>query len=129
MIEAMIGPVTPDEIVPVKAGTRSTSTRYFAASTPTVGWPWSSRRMNCTWQPLMPPPWLMCSTASCALSAIFLVIGPMDPVSGSTPPIFTGQLTWAAASVGASMTEKAMAAVIAIHLFIGFESPCWQAAL
>ena len=36
---AMMGPVTPEEMVPVKAVTRSTSTRYLAASTPTVGWP------------------------------------------------------------------------------------------
>src|SRR4029453_13981982 len=93
---AMIGPVTPEEMVPVNAGTRSTSTRYLAASTPTVGCPWSSRRMNCTGQPLTPPPSLTWSIASSAACAIFLVMGPIDPVSGSTPPIFTGQL-WAAA--------------------------------
>src|SRR5262249_29495217 len=58
--------------------------------TPTVGWPWSSRRMNCTGQPFTPPPWLMCSKASSAASAIFLVIGAIEPVSGSTPPTFTG---------------------------------------
>src|SRR5207249_1498723 len=59
----MIGPVTPEEMVPVNAGTRSTSTRYLAASTPTVGCPWSSRRMNCTGQPLTPPPWLTSARA------------------------------------------------------------------
>src|SRR5215471_20985935 len=94
--EEMIGPVTPEEMVPVNAGTRSTSTRYLAASTPTVGWPWSSRKMNCTGQPLMPPPWFTCSMASSAACAIFLVIGAIEPVSGSTPPIFTGQLCAAA---------------------------------
>src|SRR6185436_15692629 len=91
--DEMIGPVTPEEIVPVNAGTRSTSTRYFAASTPTVGWPWSSRRTNWTGQPLTPPPWFTCSIASSAAWAIFFVIGAIDPVSGSTPPIFTGQAT------------------------------------
>src|SRR5207245_5581854 len=80
----MIGPVPPEEMVPVHAGTRSTSTRYLAASTPTVGCPWSSRRMNCTGQPLTPPPWLTCSIASSAACAIFLVIGAIEPVSGST---------------------------------------------
>jgi len=64
--EVMMGPVTPDEMVPVKAATRSTSTRNLAASTPTVGCPWSSRRMNCTGQPLTPPPWLMCSIPNSA---------------------------------------------------------------
>src|SRR3989454_10821765 len=90
--EAMIGPVIPEDMVPVNAGTRSTSTRYLAASTPTVGCPWSSRRPNCTGQPLTPPPWLTGSTASSAACAIFLVIGAIEPVSGSTPPTFTGQL-------------------------------------
>src|SRR4030095_8670204 len=54
--EEMMGPVTPEEIVPVNAATRSTSTRYLAASTPTVGWPWSFRRMNCKGEPLAPTP-------------------------------------------------------------------------
>src|ERR1700741_3095605 len=44
--DAMIGPVMPEEMVPVKAATFSTSTRYLAASTPTVGCPWSSRSTN-----------------------------------------------------------------------------------
>src|SRR4026209_841320 len=79
--DEMIGPVTPDEIVPVNAGTRSTSTRYFAASTPTVGCPWSSRSTNWTGQPLTPPPWFTCSIASSAACAIFFVIGAIEPVS------------------------------------------------
>src|SRR5215813_303840 len=110
--EEMIGPVTPEEMVPVNAGTRSTSTRYLAASTPTVGWPWSSRRMNCTGQPLTPPPWLTCSIASSAACAIFLVIGAIDPVSGRMPPIFTGQLCAAAGaadSAAASVAAKVIA--------------------
>src|SRR5215475_12579806 len=106
--EEMMGPVTPEEIVPVNAGTRSTSTRYLAASTPTVGWPWSSRRMKCTGQPLTPPPWLTCSIASSADCAIFFVIGAIEPVSGRIPPIFTGQLLCAAA--GAAVSPPAMSA-------------------
>src|SRR5262247_3040459 len=111
--DEMMGPVTPDEIVPVKAGTRSTSTRYLAASTPTVGWPWSSRRMNCTGQPLTPPPWLTCSIASSAACAIFLVIGAIDPVSGRMPPIFTGQLCAAAGAAESTAATSVTAKVIA----------------
>src|SRR5262247_3223231 len=107
--DEMMGPVTPDEIVPVKAGTRSTSTRYLAASTPTVGWPWSSRRMNCTGQPLTPPPWLTCSIASSADCAIFFVIGAIEPVSGRIPPIFTGQLCAAAISADSTPAINATA--------------------
>src|SRR5215510_12226639 len=107
--EEMIGPVTPEEMVPVNAGTRSTSTRYLAASTPTVGWPWSSRRMNCTGQPLTPPPWLTCSIASSADCAIFLVIGAIEPVSGRIPPIFTGQLCAAAISADSAPASNATA--------------------
>ena len=33
------GMVTPLEIAPTRPETRSTSTRNFAASTPTLGWP------------------------------------------------------------------------------------------
>src|SRR4029453_16534652 len=109
LTEEKIGPVTPDESVPVKAGTRSPSTRYLAASTPTVGCPWSSRRMNCTGQPLMPPPWLTCSIASSADWAIFLVIGAIEPVSGNTPPIFTGQLCAAALPAASTPPVKASA--------------------
>src|SRR5499426_138491 len=114
--DEMMGPVTPDEIVPVKAGTRSTSTRYLAASTPTVGWPWSSRRMNCTGQPLTPPPWLTCSIASSAACAIFLVIGAIEPVSGSTPPTFTGQLCAAAVSAGSAAASSATATPTALGI-------------
>src|SRR5881409_2343666 len=113
--EEMIGPVTPEEMVPVKAGTRSTSTRYLAASTPTVGWPWSSRRMNCTGQPLTPPPWLTCSMASSAACAIFLVIGAIEPVSGSTPPIFTGQLCAAAGAASSALAINAAAKTTALR--------------
>src|SRR6266446_7063384 len=112
----MIGPVTPEEMVPVKAGTRSTSTRYLAASTPTVGCPWSSRRMNCTGQPLTPPPWLTCSIASSAACAIFLVIGAIEPVSGSTPPIFTGQLCAGAVSADSTPAINATANTTALRL-------------
>src|SRR5207248_3813007 len=112
----MIGPVTPEEMVPVNAGTRSTSTRYLAASTPTVGCPWSSRRMNCTGQPLTPPPWLTCSIASSAACAIFLVIGAIEPVSGSTPPIFTGQLCAAAVPADSRPAVNATANTIALRL-------------
>src|SRR5215470_10422606 len=110
--DEMMGPVMPDEIVPVNAGTRSTSTRYLAASTPTVGWPWSSRRMNWTGQPLMPPPWLTCSIASSAACAIFLVIGAIEPVSGSTPPIFTGQPCAPARPVSSATATIAIATTI-----------------
>ena len=37
VIEVRIGNVTPLETDPLMAATRSTSTRYLAASTPTVG--------------------------------------------------------------------------------------------
>src|SRR5437867_365498 len=114
--EEMIGPVTPEEMVPVKAGTRSTSTRYLAASTPTVGWPWSSRRMNCTGQPLTPPPWLTCSIASSADCAIFLVIGAIEPVSGRMPPIFTEQLCAAAVAADSTPAISATASTTALPL-------------
>src|SRR5213080_68502 len=112
----MIGPVTPEEMVPVNAGTRSTSTRYLAASTPTVGCPWSSRRMNCTGQPLTPPPALTCSIASSAACAIFLVIGAIEPVSGSTPPIFTGQPCAAAVAADSTPAVTATANTTALRL-------------
>src|SRR5262245_25729730 len=114
--EEMIGPVTPEEMVPVNAGTRSTSTRYLAASTPTVGWPWSSRRMNCTGQPLTPPPWLTCSIASSADSAIFLVIGAIEPVSGRIPPIFTGQLCAAALAADSTPASNPRTNTTALQL-------------
>src|SRR5580700_10376667 len=55
--------------------------------------------MNCTGQPLTPPPWLMCSMASWALSEMRFPTGPIEPVSGRIPPSFTGQETapWAEA--------------------------------
>src|SRR5580765_714590 len=65
--------------------------------------------MNCTGQPLMPPPWLTCSIASSADWAIFLVIGAIEPVSGSTPPIFTGQLCAAAVPADSTPPIKASA--------------------
>src|SRR5215510_4301997 len=112
----MMGPVMPEEIVPVNAGTFSTSTRYLAASTPTVGWPWSSRRMNCTGQPLTPPPWLTCSIASSADCAIFFVIGAIDPVSGRIPPIFTGQLCAAALAAASTPASSARTSTTALQV-------------
>src|SRR5712691_10643012 len=66
--------------------------------------------MNCTGQPLTPPPWITCSIASSADCAIFLVIGAIEPVSGSTPPILTGQAACAAASLVASRPNANTAA-------------------
>src|SRR5688572_2283172 len=64
--------------------------------------------MNCTGQPFTPPPWLMCSNASSADCAIFLVIGAMEPVSGSTPPTLTGQPCAAAWPANARLAAPRM---------------------
>ena len=111
--EVRIGIVTPLAMVPVMAGTRSTSTRYLAASTPTVGCPWSSRRMNSTGQPFTPPPSLMCSTASWALLAMFLPTGPIEPVSARMPPSFTGHATSCARASPPDIAAAANPAVAA----------------
>src|SRR5258706_11051314 len=66
--------------------------------------------MNCTWQPLTPPPWFTWSIASSADCAIFFVIGAIEPVRGKTPPILTGQAACAAASPLASRPNANAAA-------------------
>src|SRR5690606_3484587 len=117
--EVRIGSDTPDWMAPSKTGARSISTSILAASTPTLGEPWSSRSTYFRVQPLTPPASLNWSTASLPASPMADPMAAMEPVIDSTEPTVISQ-DCALATVAEPMMRPSPMAVDAIRCFMRF---------